>query len=129
MVVKKTNKKLYKYAINQVTKCESEPQAIDTTNVIAKLYSKARATTFTGYKLTATFSEKKIHCSQVLNGNKNLLDHESFCQSNIERLLHLKPDDCNYELRRLNLTRNKHSDRKKNSKFPSLCRFCTSSRT
>ena len=62
----------HKYAINQVTQYESEPQAIETTNVIATLYSKARATTLTGYKLTATFSEiKKVHCSQVSNGNKN----------------------------------------------------------
>ena len=85
---------LHKYAINQVTQCESEPQAIETTNVIATLYSKARVTTLTGYNFTATFSEKKVHCSQVSNGNKNRLDHESFYQSNIERFLNLKPDDC-----------------------------------
>ena len=30
-------KTLHKYAINQVTKCESEPQAIETTHVIATL--------------------------------------------------------------------------------------------
>ena len=105
-------KTLHKYAINQVTQCETEPQAIENTNVMATLYSKARATTITGYKFTATFSEKKVHCSQVSNGNKNRLDHESFYQSNIERLLHLNPDDCKNELRRLNITRNKHSDRK-----------------
>ena len=58
-------KTLHKYAINQVSQCETEPQAIETTNVIAALYSKARATTVTGYKFTATFSEKKVHCSQV----------------------------------------------------------------
>ena len=118
----------HKYAINQVTQCETEPQAIETTNVIATLYSKTRATTFTGYKFTATFSEKKVHCSQVSNGNKNRLDHESFYQSNIEKLLHLNPDDCKNKLLRLNLTKNKHSDRKK-SKFPCLCRFCTPGRT
>ena len=56
-------KTLLKYAINQVTECESEPQAIETTNVIATLHSKVRATTLTGYKFTATFSEKKVHCS------------------------------------------------------------------
>ena len=67
------------------------------------MYSKAR-----GYKFTATFSEKKVHGSQVSNGNKNRLDHESFYQSNIERLLHLNPD----ELLRQNLTRNKNTDRK-----------------
>ena len=40
------------------------------------IYSKARATTVTGYQFTATFSEKKVHCSQVSNGNKNRLDHQ-----------------------------------------------------
>ena len=104
-------KTLQKYAINQVTQCETERQAIETTNVMTTLYSKARATTVTGYKFTATFSEKKVHCSQVSNGNKNRLDHESFYQSNIERLLHLTPDDCKVELHRLNLTNNKHSER------------------
>ena len=58
-------KTLHKYAINQVSQCETEPQAIETTNVIATLYSKARATTIAGYKITATFSEKKVHYSQV----------------------------------------------------------------
>ena len=105
-------KTLHKYAINQVSQCETESQAIETTNVIATLYSKARATAVTGYKFTATFSEKKVHCSQVSNGNKNRLDHESFYQSNIERLLHLYPDDCKNKLLRLNITRNKNTDRK-----------------
>ena len=105
-------KTLHKYAINQVSQCETEPQTIETTNVIATLYSKARATTVTGYKFTATFSEKKVHCSQVSNGNKNRLDHESFYQSNIERFLHLNPDDCKNELLRLNITQNKNSERK-----------------
>ena len=99
-------KTLHKYAINQVPQCETEPHAIETTNVIATLYSKARATTVTGYKFTATFSEKKVHCLQVSNGNENRLDHESFYQSNIERLLNLNPDDCKNELLRLNITRN-----------------------
>ena len=58
-------KTLHNYAINQVSQCETEPQAIETTNVLATLYSKARATTVTGYNFTATFSEKKVHCSQV----------------------------------------------------------------
>ena len=96
---------LHKYAINQVSQCETEPQAIETTNVIATLYSKARAITVTGYKFTATFSEKKVHCSQVSNGIKNRLDHESFYQSNLERLLHLNPDDCKNELLRLNIAK------------------------
>ena len=64
-------KTLQKHAINQVTQCETEPQAIETTNIIATLYSKARATALTRDKFTATFSEKKVHCSQVSNGNKN----------------------------------------------------------
>ena len=74
--------------------------------------SKAQATTVTGYKFTATFSEKKVHCSQVSNGNKNRLDHESFYQSNIERLSHLNSDDCKNELLRLNITRYRNTDRK-----------------
>ena len=41
-------KTLHKYATNQVSQCETEPQAIETTNVIATLYSKARATTVAG---------------------------------------------------------------------------------
>ena len=56
--------------------------------------------------------EKKVHCSQVSNGNKNRLDHESFYQSNIERLLHVSPQDCKNELRRLNLTQNDGMNRK-----------------
>ena len=50
---------LHKYAINQVTQYESEPQAIETTYVLATLYSTARVKTFIG-KITATFSEKKV---------------------------------------------------------------------
>ena len=79
---------------------------------IATLFSKAQATTITGYKFTATFSEKKVHCLQVSNGNKNGLDQESFYQNNIERLLHRNPDDCKNKLLRLNITKNKHSNRK-----------------
>ena len=108
---KQTNT-LHKYSINQVTQCESEPQAIETTNIVATLYSKARSTTLTGYKFTATFSEKKVHCSQVSNGNKNRLDHESFYQSNIEILLHLSIQECKNELRRLNLAQNVGTNRK-----------------
>ena len=63
-------KTLHKYAKNQVTKGESEPQSIETTNVIATLYSKVRATRLTGNKFTVTFSEKKVQGSQVSNGNK-----------------------------------------------------------
>ena len=80
-------KTLHKYAINQVSQCETEPQAIETTNVIATLYSKARAVTVAGHKFTGTFFEKKEHCSQVSNGNKSRLDQESFYQSIIELII------------------------------------------
>ena len=73
---KTEQKTLHKYAMNQVTQCESGPKLIETTNVIATLYSKARATTLHGYKFTATFSRQKVHCSQVSNGNQNRLDLE-----------------------------------------------------
>ena len=63
-------------------------------------------------KFTATFSERKVHCSQVSIGNKNRLNHESFYQSNIERFLHLSPEDCKNELKRLNLTPNICGNRK-----------------
>ena len=52
-------KTLHKYAINQISQCETELQAIETTNVIATLYSKTRATTVIGYKFTATFPKRK----------------------------------------------------------------------
>ena len=52
-------KTLHIYAINQVTQCESKPQAIETTNIVAELYSKARSTTLIGYKFTATFPKRK----------------------------------------------------------------------
>ena len=76
------------------------------------IIKKARSTTLKGYRITATFSEKKVHCSQVSNGNKNRLDLESVYQSNIEGLLHLSPQDCKNELRRLNLTQNDGTNRK-----------------
>ena len=66
-------KTLHKFAINQVTQWETEPQARETTNVIATLNSKARDTTVTGYTFTAIFSEKKLYCSHISNGNKNHL--------------------------------------------------------
>ena len=113
MTVNKMSKKtLHKYAINQVTQCDSKPQSIETKNIISTLYSKARATTLTRYKFTATFSEKKVHCSQVSNGNKNRVHHESFYQSNIKRLLHLRSDDCKNEPKRLKITSNKGTNRK-----------------
>ena len=88
----------------------SEPQEMETTKIIATIYSKA--TTLTGYKFTARFSEKKEHCSQVSNGNKNRLDHKFFYQSYIERLLYLSPEDCKNELNRLKLTTSKGTNQK-----------------
>ena len=52
-------KTLHKYGINQVSQGETEPQAIETTNVTATLYSKARATTRTGYKFQQHFPKRK----------------------------------------------------------------------
>ena len=98
-------KTLKKYAYNQVTQCEPEPQDIKSTNILATFYSKARATTLKGYKFTAKYSEKKAHCSQVSHGNKNRIDHESF-NSNIERLLHLNTEDCTNELPNSKITTN-----------------------
>ena len=45
MIVKKMNKNTN--TIKQVTQCESEPQETEKTNIIAKFFSKARATTLT----------------------------------------------------------------------------------
>ena len=41
-------KTLIKNATDQVTQWESEPQSIEITNIMATLYSKARATTLKG---------------------------------------------------------------------------------
>ena len=70
-------KTLHKYAINQVSQCETEPQAIETTDIIATLYSKARATTVTGYKFTATFSERKniVHKSRTETKTDLTMNH------------------------------------------------------
>ena len=81
-------------------------------NIVATFHSKARATTLTGKKFTAVFSEKKIRCSQVSKGNKNRLDLESFYQSNLDKILHLNPEDCRNELQRLKLTTNKGTNQK-----------------
>ena len=95
MIAKKTNKKtLHKYAVSRVTYCETEPQDKELTNIVATLCSKTRATTLTGYKFTENFSEKKLHCSQVSNGNRKKLDHQSFYKNKFERLLLLNPEDC-----------------------------------
>ena len=99
MNVKITNKTLHKYAINQLTECEYKPQDIESATVVATLYSKARATSLTGYKFTGKISKKKVHSSQFSNGNKKRLDHEYFYRSNIERLLELEPEDCMNDLK------------------------------
>ena len=60
-------KTLHKYAINQVSQCGTEPQAIETTNVIATLYSKARATTVIDINSQQHFLKRKyiVHKSQM----------------------------------------------------------------
>ena len=93
MTVKKMKKKtLHIYAISQVTQCEPESQSIQSTNIIATLHSKARATTLTGYKSQDTYShfpkrkyivpkpQTEIKIEKIMN---------FFFQSNMERLLNL----------------------------------------
>ena len=72
-------KTLHKYAINQVSQCETEPQAIETTNVIATLYSKARATTIIGYKLQQHFPKRKyiVHKFQTEIKNDLTMNHST----------------------------------------------------
>ena len=72
-------KTLHKYAINQVSQCETEPQAIETTDIIATLYSKARATTVTGYKFTATFQKRKyiVHKSRTETKTDLTMNHST----------------------------------------------------
>ena len=77
MVLKMINKKIDINAFIQVSKCESESPDIKSTTVVATLYSKARATTVAGDKFTGKYSEKKKHCSQFSNGNKNSFERES----------------------------------------------------
>ena len=96
-------KTLQKYATNQVTQCESEPQNIESTKIVATVYLKARATTLTGYK---------VHCSQVSNGSKNRLDNESLYQINVERFLHLNLKHCKKEIQRLKISPKKATNRK-----------------
>ena len=52
----KEQKTLHKYAINQVSQCESEPQEIETTKIVATFYSKGRATTLTVYNRIKIYS-------------------------------------------------------------------------
>ena len=79
--------------------------------MLETLFCKAQATTLRGYKITAKISEKKLHCSQRSNGNKNRLDHESFFKINIENFLNLNPEDCKNELQRLKITKRKGTNR------------------
>ena len=53
-----------------------------------------------------------MHRSQVSNGHKNGLDHESFYRSKIEKNLHLSPQTYKNELNRLKLTSNKATNQK-----------------
>ena len=55
-------------------------------------------------------SEKKVHCSQVSN--------ESFYQSDIERLLHLDPEDCTNELKILKINTNENRNMVNFQLFP-----------
>ena len=89
---------------------------------------KARATTLIEYKITATIFEKKVHCSQVSNGNIYRLD-ESFYLSNIERLLHLSPDGRlqNWTRKTRNHIKQRHESQSSN--FWSFSRLSTSSST
>ena len=52
-------KTLRRYANNQVTQCQSKTQDLESTNIEATFYSKARSTTLKGYKIKAKVLEKK----------------------------------------------------------------------
>ena len=106
-------KTLHKYAINQVSQCETEPQAIGDHRYNSNtLFTKPEQQQLQVINSQRHFPKRKyiVHKSQT--ATKTRLDHESFYQSNIERLLHLNPDDCKNELLRLNITQNKNSQRK-----------------
>ena len=62
-------------------------------------------------QLHSNILREKVHCSQVSNGNRNRLDHKSFYQSKLERLLH-NPEDCKNELQRLKIITNECANRK-----------------
>ena len=49
-------KTLHKYAINQVSQCETEPQAIETTDVIATLYSNKLNKHLNKYSISLTLN-------------------------------------------------------------------------
>ena len=55
------------------------------------------------------FPKRKYIAHKSLTEIKTDLITNRFTKSNIERLLHLNPDDCKTELHRLNLTKIKHS--------------------
>ena len=71
------------FVIRKIT--SFEPQDIESTSVVATLYSKARATTLSGFEFSGKFSEKQIHCSQLSNGNKHKLDHGTLYRTNLEK--------------------------------------------
>ena len=100
-------KTLNKYAINQVTQCESELRVIESTNIIATLYSKARATTLAVYEFIAKFSEKKylahkFEMETKMDSTTNLFFEGTSKDS----------EDCKNEQKRLKLTTNKGTNHK-----------------
>ena len=73
MIAKTFNKKHHtKLQKNQITQGKSEPLAIESTKVIATLYSKARATPFVGLKLARNFSEKNTLFTNLRTTSKTL---------------------------------------------------------
>ena len=75
------------------------------------MYSKARATKLTGYKFTAHFPKKKYIVHKFPTELKIDLITNHFTRVT-KKVLHLNLDNCKNELLRLNLTRNKKTDRK-----------------
>ena len=72
-------KTLHKYAINQVSQCETEPQAIETTELKATLYSKARATTVTVINSQQHFPKRKyiVHKSRTETKTDLTMNHST----------------------------------------------------
>ena len=64
-------------------------------------------------KFTATFSEKKVHCSQSLQMEIKTVLTTNHSTRVISNDFYISiPEDCKNELLRLNITRNKNADRK-----------------
>ena len=79
--------------MNHVTQCEFEPQEIETTRIVATLYSKTRATTLTGYKFTANFSEekKKYNVPKSQMETKTCSTNNLFTKAALKDFYHLTP--------------------------------------